>query len=354
MPGVRQDIAVEASGGVDDGAHARRAARLAAGWGPIRNHKDRILPVSISRERDPLLWWHCDAVLIGGGRLARVVCVHGVGQQQRGAKQLLKEWIPALRDGIAAAEAPGVLADGDVAMAFYGGRFLPPGQVLSPDDPYLSAADVGTEWERELLYAWWAAAAAEEPQVGAPDAVGTLAGTPVSVQAGLLALSQSRFFAGLAEKALVFDLKQVRRYFTDPELRSAAREQAAALIGPDTRVVVGHSLGSIVAYEALCALPGHGVRALVTLGSPLGIPNLIFDRLDPAPTAGQGRWPGGPGLAWTNVADRRDVVALVKDLRPAFGPEAACHLVPNGSHAHDATHYLGKQATGAAIAQALQ
>ena len=299
------------------------------------------------------MWWHCDTVL-GVAGLARVVCVHGVGQQQLGAGQLLKEWIPALRDGLAAAGAQGALADGDVAMAFYGGRFLPPGQMLSSGDLFFSANDVGAGWERELLYAWWAEAAAMEPQVAAPDAAGMLAGTPKSVQAGLLALSQSRFFAGLAEKALVFDLKQVRRYFTDPELRAAAREQAVALIGPDTRVVVGHSLGSVVAYEALCALPGHRVRALVTLGSPLGIPNLIFDRLDPAPTAGRGRWPGGPGLAWTNIADRRDVVALVKDLRPVFGSEVACHLVPNGSHVHDATHYLGKQATGAAIAQGLQ
>ena len=50
--------------------------------------------------------------------------------------------------------------------------------------------------------------------------------------------------------------------------------------------MVGHSLGSVVAYEALCAHPEWPVRALVTLGSPLGIRNLIFDRLVPAPAAG--------------------------------------------------------------------
>ena len=63
------------------------------------------------------------------------------------------------------------------------------------------------------------------------------------------------------------------------------------LIDADTRVVVGHSLGSVVAYEALCeyrARAGGYGPALVTLGSPLGIPNLAFDRLDPAPTAGVG------------------------------------------------------------------
>jgi hypothetical protein len=35
-------------------------------------------------------------------------------------------------------------------------------------------------------------------------------------------LSQPSFFAGVAERALVFDLKQVIRYFRDDSLRGAA------------------------------------------------------------------------------------------------------------------------------------
>jgi len=73
------------------------------------------------------------------------------------------------------------------------------------------------------------------------------------VQAALKALSHSKFFGGLALRTLVFDLKQVRRYLTDPGLRAAARARVIDLIGPDTEVVVGHSLGSVVAYEALHA-----------------------------------------------------------------------------------------------------
>ena len=100
-----------------------------------------------------------------------------------------------------------------------------------------------------------------------------------------------------------------------------------AAVDEDTWVVVGHSLGSVVAYEALCAHPEWPVRALVTLGSPLGIRNLIFERLVPAPVIGKtgklaGAWPGR-AQAWTNVADAADVVALTKDLRPLFGPDVA-------------------------------
>ncbi|MFI6853036.1 hypothetical protein [Streptomyces sp. NPDC050416] len=286
--------------------------------------------------------------------MARILCVHGVGKQQSGERTLLAEWIPALRDGMTRAGVTAPIGDGDVTMAFYGDLFLPPGQRLDGDDPHLGWWDVSPGWETDLLMGWWGQAAAAEPHIMAPGAQNLLSGTSRTVQTALLALSQSRFFAGLAEKALISDLKQTHRYLTDPELRKTARDRVRALLGPDTRVVVAHSLGSVVAYEALCATAGHEVRSFVTLGSPLGIRNLIFDRIEPVPVSGIGSWPGPPSTTWTNVADERDVVALVKDLRPCFGPGIACYLVPNGSHAHDATHYLTKQITGAALAAGLR
>ncbi|WP_304451584.1 hypothetical protein [Nocardiopsis sp. YSL2] len=84
----------------------------------------------------------------------------------------------------------------------------------------------------------------------------------------------------------------------------------------------------------------------MTLGSPLGIAGLIFDRLVPAPVRGQGVRP--PAVrAWTNVADRRDVVALVKELEPLFG---GIDDVPvdNGPKAHDAAPYLTSEEVGRA------
>jgi hypothetical protein len=295
----------------------------------------------------------------------RVVCVHGIGKQRDGEQTLLSQWRPALQDGLTRAGATGLLADAEVGVAFYGDLFRPPGQPLAVGDPYYRASDVEPDFEAELLLEWWKAAAAAEPQVVAPGA-NTLARTPGSVQAALQALSRSKFFGGLALRTLVFDLKQVRRYLTDPELRAGARARVTDLIGSDTQVVVAHSLGSVVAYEALHALNasntgegpkdgrGHRVRALVTLGSPLGIRNLVFDRLQPPPEGGRGAWPGGPGLVWTNVVDAGDVLALVKDLRPVFGDRLHGYEVHNGAHAHDARAYLTDPLTGAAIAAGLR
>jgi hypothetical protein len=242
----------------------------------------------------------------------------------------------------------------EIRWVFYGDVFRPAGRRLAVGDPWLRPADA-TEFDHELLMVWWRGAAELDVGVIGPDAR-TLVRAPGSVQAGLRALSRSAFFAGLAERAMLFDLQQVRRYLSDSAIRTAVQHRVAAGVDTDTRVVVGHSLGSVVAYEALCAHPEWPVRSLVTLGSPLGIRNLIFDRLVPAPVAGEPGEPAGvwPGVwAWANVADAGDVVALVKDLRPLFGAKVACYLVHNGSHAHDVRPYLTAAQTGAAIAAGL-
>ena len=294
------------------------------------------------------MWW--DVAWIEGLCMARVVGVHGVGQQLRGEESLLRDWRPALADGVHRAGGPVLRAD-DLAMAFYGDLFRTPGSTLAVGDPVFTAADVEDGFEQELLFAWWEAAAESDEKV-APAGADTLARTPRSVQAALRALSNSTFFSNLALRSLVFDLKQVRLYLTDDRLRKEAVQRVTALIDEDTRVLIAHSLGTVVAYEALCTLAaegGHGVRALVTLGSPLSIP-MIYDRLRPEP----GAWPGPAALAWTNVADHGDVVALVKDLRPRFGPEVVNEVVHNGSRAHDATAYLTEIRTGTAVSDGLR
>ncbi|WP_181359185.1 hypothetical protein [Streptomyces sporangiiformans] len=288
--------------------------------------------------------------------MARVVAVHGIGKQTLGEETLRKEWLPALNDGLARADVVDRLSDPDLQMAFYGSLFRPQGQFLAVGDLPYTAADVAEGLEQELLLAWWTAAAASDPAVVPPDA-DTLVSTPRSVQAGLLALSGSRFFAGVALRAIVFALKQVHGYLTDPDLRAQATARVADQIREDTRVVVAHSLGSVVAYEALCARPGHGVGALVTIGSPLGIPNLILHRLQPPPLMlggpPRGVWPGDAELVWTNLADAGDVVALVKDLRSAFGEQVRCAIVHNGARAHDASAYLTDPLCGRAVADGL-
>lgn len=289
--------------------------------------------------------------------MGRVVCVHGVGQQRKGPDVLGSEWVPALRDGVRLAGAGGLAGSfggGDVGFAFYGDVFRPAGRRLDAGDPWLTAGDV-TDFEGELVAVWWQGAAESDAAVIAPGGR-TLAGVPGGVQAALRALSGSAFFAGVAERAMIQDLRQVRLYLTDAEIRRTVQDRVAAAVDDDVRVLIGHSLGAVVAYEALCAHPEWPVEALVTLGAPLGIRNLVFERLRPPPAMSEGRllgrWPGAV-RAWTNVADAGDPVALVKDLSPQFGPGVASFVVSNGARAHAVSPYLTAKETGAAIAAAL-
>ena len=288
--------------------------------------------------------------------MSRVVCVHGVGQQRETENTLHQAWAPALCGGVGLAGKR--LTEAEVRCAFYGDLFRPAGRHLAGSDPPIRPGDLD-EFEEDLLAAWWGEAARTDVAVVAPDARTLAVRTPGGVQRALRALSGSRFFAAFGERALLGDLRQVRDYFHKREVRQEARERVASAVGEDTQVLVGHSLGSVVAYEALCANPEWPVRMLVTLGSPLGMSNLIFDRLEPAPVpaapAGsgpRGRWPG-PGRSWVNIADQGDVVALVKDLRAAFGPRVDCWVVDNGAHAHDVRPYLTALETGRAIAAGL-
>lgn len=284
------------------------------------------------------------------GATVRVVCVHGVGQQREAEQTLHAIWAPALCGGVAL--AGGSLTGADVRCAFYGDLFRPPGRHLVGGEPLIRAGDLD-QFEQDLLASWWAEAARTDPGVVAPDARTLAVRTPGGVHGALRALSGSRFFAALGERALLGDLRQLRDYLHEERIRREALQRVANAIGEDTRVLVGHSLGSVVAYEALCAHPEWPIRMLVTVGSPLGIPNLMFDKLDPAPQRGAGKiprghWPGR-GRAWTNIADEADVVALVKDLRAGFGSGVDCWIVDNGATAHDVRPYLTAVETGQAV-----
>lgn len=284
--------------------------------------------------------------------MARIVGVHGIGQQLNGAAVQKGEWLNPLRDGVALAGGPQI-QEADLTCAFYGDLFRPSGTKAVGLPPY-DESDVAHPWEQQLLDAWWREASTVEPdRVESPDAATKLGRTPRSVQRALDALSHSRFFAGIAERAFIFDLKQVYLYLHDQEIRRDVRARVEAVVdAQQTRVLIGHSLGSVVAYECLSAHPEWLVNTLVTLGSPLGIRNLVFDLLDSGPSHLVGAWPGSV-RSWVNIADQGDIVALVKDLGPGFGPQVENRLIHNGASAHNLLPYLTARETGDAIAAGL-
>jgi hypothetical protein len=248
--------------------------------------------------------------------MATVVLVHGIAQEQLAAAVLEKDWLPALAGGVANSGnqaladriwGGGVRGDIDVRMAYYGKKFGDPnaqgeGDVNLDTEPLPA---ITAELTEELALVWLQAAAdaarddSDRRQADNELAIiGGTAGPEQGVRAAvgrpaLNALTHLRWFApfgmAVAGRFVWKALTQVSRYFTDEEIRRYAQDQVLDQIGPDTRLVIGHSLGSVVAYEALHRAyeqklpPGHTLT-LITLGSPLGLKNVVYERLRPQPT----------------------------------------------------------------------
>lgn len=150
--------------------------------------------------------------------MAKVVVVHGIGQQFLGPAQMHREVAPALRDGVRLADGPPLPAE-DIACAFYGDLCFEKG-TRSADLPPWAETDVEDELEVEILLAWWEQAARVDPAVlglEQDDTRGLLGFGAARmlrfelVRSALDALTGSQFFGKVSDRSLIFTLKQVRR-----------------------------------------------------------------------------------------------------------------------------------------------
>jgi hypothetical protein len=312
-----------------------------------------------------------------GQRMSTIVLVHGIAQEQLAADTLESQWLPALAGGVRN-HGNAMLADrlwrdaaaGDltVRMAYYGNHFINKEAQGAADSGPDDLDPAATEIAEKLADVWLHTAAQRagdaRDQAEASRRLAELTnpapgaqGPRAAVRPAMNGLARLRWFApfgmGLAGRFVYRALSQVSRYLTDETIRSDAQDQVLALIGPDTRLVIGHSLGSVVAYEALHHAQ-HPV-ALITLGSPLGLRNVIYERLRPQPT----HVPAAV-TRWDNLVDHDDLVAAHLDLQPYFPPASGATVVPvtvaavdNGSKPHDATHYLTKRVTGRIVTETL-
>jgi hypothetical protein len=115
-------------------------------------------------------------------------------------------------------------------------------------------------------------------------------------------------------------MRQARQILMD-ELKNALLPLAGQRI-----MVIAHSMGSIIAYDALRNIgrenPSFAVAHFVTIGSPLGLPSVkdhVYEerkRYAEVPV----RTPTVVTERWVNYADRDDPVALDKRLRDDYRP----------------------------------
>ncbi|MGN9910015.1 hypothetical protein ACTMTJ_20930 [Phytohabitans sp. LJ34] len=225
--------------------------------------------------------------------MLRVVGVHGVGNHRPSAtsaeavEQLSAIWRRAL--------ARGFPAPVDLTVAYYADQLGPRGRQGTADSLPPEA--------HEMLVAWLR-------QLDLPPALAQGRVTQPVRQALAWIAERRRLAPRLVELFVATFFREVARYMCAGEVRTASRDTVAAMIRThQPSVVLAHSLGSVVAYEALWHNEDLKLDLFVTLGSPLALLHAVFPRLDPAPVDGLGSCP--PNVRrWVNIADVGDLVAI--------------------------------------------
>lgn len=279
-----------------------------------------------------------------------VLAVHGVWNHRRretpeqAAASLARSWQASLATGMRRANRTEPVPP--VAVAYYADLLRRPGRQGTDDD-----LDDLTPDEAQFARDWLR-------HVGLPD--GVAAGwSTIEVRQAVETLARARGLGAPATRWFVAGLfREVHAYLRTPEnpARAAVRERvASAIAATDARIIVAHSLGSVVAYETLWAQPHFHIDMLVTLGSPLALPHAVFPKLDPAPRAGRGARP--PGVRrWVNLADPGDIVAVPKGgISAAFdGVDIDEHTLISAFDFHKAANYLSHKRLAEILADRIE
>ncbi|MEZ0073800.1 hypothetical protein [Planotetraspora sp. GP83] len=235
--------------------------------------------------------------------MTRIVGVHGIGNygyvEKHGSVHAATEAIGA--------DWTRWLSEPDharVAVGYYA-HLLRRGTAQGTDD--VTLLEPG---EQELFVAW------VDLLLGVPQTAQGRATAKVRQAADWLT---NRYGRTATRLATMF-VKEVNTYLhrTEESFRVNARDTVAETIRANRpEIVIAHSLGSVVTYEALWAHSDLKVDLWITLGSPLGMNQVIFQRLRPGPMNDRcGRPPGVK--RWVNLADIGDLVAIPADLRTRF------------------------------------
>ncbi|MFF3787626.1 serine peptidase [Streptomyces sp. NPDC001933] len=272
-----------------------------------------------------------------------IVAVHGIGNHlsgrspERSAIELAGQWQLKLQQGFSAAglDARPLPA---LHVAYYAHHTrAAERQTVVPDALALD------EREQSIVIAWALA-------LGAPTLQERQGLITAPLRQVLSWVSRRRNVPiGTVIRLAVQLAGEVHRYLHVPQVRAAARSAVAESIRRvRPRVVLAHSLGSVVAYEALHAYPELNVDCFVTLGSPLGLPGGIFDHLVPAPIAERGARPAGVRY-WVNLADTGDLVAIPRRLGDRFPVDQHADTPIGRIDFHTFGAYLSSPLTAAAI-----
>jgi hypothetical protein len=244
----------------------------------------------------------------GPAKVGRLLFVHGRAQQGKDPAVLKQEWTETLKRG--AQRLGRQLPEVEIAFPFYGDaldQFAKQYEIPLTSDIQTKGAAVDDEFLK--FQAAWAEELRKQEgitdqQIDAEYGPNPKPKGPANwewVQAILRAIDKHA--GGMSQASLEAFMRDVFLYTTRAGVRDEIDRIVARDLSEQPTVVVGHSLGSVVAYSVLVSdRRSLQVPLYVTVGSPLAV-RAIRDQFRPI------RSPA-PVRRWFNAFDGRDVVAL--------------------------------------------
>lgn len=236
----------------------------------------------------------------------RVLFVHGRAQGGKSEASLLSEWRKALDAGLASAGLT-LGANLDFDMPFYGAvldDFVKRADLPGPSEIVQMGGGADPRFEQfaqsallEISVAGGIAdAEIQQEMPDGPQEMGPQNWEWVQAIVKVIDRKWPKFSGGTIERFL----KDVYLYLDKPVVRKTIDAIVEEKLTTNRTLVVGHSLGSVVAYNVL-RRSQIDIAGFVTIGSPLGIKAI----------SGQLGLPANPaGSRWLNAYDERDIVAL--------------------------------------------
>lgn len=268
--------------------------------------------------------------------MVNVLLVHGRSRPLFGQQRTREQWLVALHSGFDAADLPMPVRDEDIQLPWYGdsltqlvgGAPRAEAERVSlrgdmPSDERAFVMDVVTQVARDYDFT-----PEQLREVAAEDSSDAVAPRDGWGYVRNVLGAVDRFVPGMNGSTVAFVARECFGYVTDSRLRQTIDDGVARVGRPEEpTIVVGHSLGAVIAYHVLRAnaqTRGWRVPLLLTLGAPL-----TWHALARAMGRLETRRMPTQVMRWVNARDPLDAVAVGG---PVIGP-----FLPKGAGLPDVT-----------------
>ncbi|MFF8572707.1 hypothetical protein ACF07F_35240 [Streptomyces sp. NPDC015237] len=280
-----------------------------------------------------------------------VIAIHGIWQGNTNARKLQADWAGALAKGLRLHHGSSCPVP-PLTVAYYGNLFRQRSQRLGPNDGVLMIDEDEPFTDEEEAFVLDTLALYAPPDLNLQEIETETLGLGIPY----IPLPVARFLAAADRgvgrgvgRPLLRLVRQVYRYLHHDIGERIRGHVLPELHREGPRLVIAHSLGSVIAFDMLTRTetgPGpEGLTTLVTCGSPLSWPT-IRRSLGQVDTL---RLPDG--IEWINLHAAGDIVA--QGGLAGVAPSVQDELVYNGlASPHEARRYLECEALSNVIAKA--